>query len=112
MVFLKFEFVCVAIARGGLDGCFGFGVKAVPPHAAKRGLEGKERMLVRAYQQRIEGIRIGILEEQAEKKKNAYFNDGKLVFCFRTLAKRLPTLCQSVIRTRALNGGGDMWRQF
>ena len=43
MVFLKFEFVCVAIAPGGLDGCFGFGVKVVVPHAAKRAVEREER---------------------------------------------------------------------
>lgn len=33
---LKFEFVCVSIAPGGLDGCFGFGAKVAVPETAER----------------------------------------------------------------------------
>ena len=67
---LKFEFVCVAIAPGGLDGYFGFGVKAVALQAAKRGLKGKKGMLVLAYQRRTRVVRNGILEEKKEKKNS------------------------------------------
>ena len=40
---LKFEFVCVAVAPGGLDGCFDFTVKFVLSETArKEEAEGKE----------------------------------------------------------------------
>ena len=39
--YLKFEFVCVAVAPGGLDGCFGFTVKLVVIETASKGSRGK-----------------------------------------------------------------------
>ena len=41
---LKFEFVCVAVAPGGLDGCFGFTVKVVAPETASKGTQGEKRL--------------------------------------------------------------------
>ena len=56
----------------------------------KGGLKGKKGMLVLAYQERIEGGTQWNMEEKKGKKKQLYFNDCKLVFVSKTLAKALP----------------------